>query len=80
MNSFKKIDKNTGYGYKIKAYKRNNLFYMDDIKLYARNNELGALLAVIYAWNVGLIIVQRRYSSEESLFVLLYNSCCRYRD
>ena len=29
----------TGYGYKIKEQKISHLFYMDDLKLYARNDE-----------------------------------------
>lgn len=67
---------NTGYGDKIKDKGINNL-YMDDLKLLARNyDELEGLLkivkedsAMMYAWNVGEIHVQRPASSEESLLV-----------
>ena len=35
----------TGYGYKIGEEKINHLFYMDDLKLYGKNDkELGGLL------------------------------------
>ena len=39
-----KIINNSQYGYKIKNNKINHLFYMDDLKLYASNdNELEGL-------------------------------------
>ena len=42
----------TGYGYKIKEQKISHLFYMDDLKLYARNDEeLEGLLKTVKSFS-----------------------------
>ena len=42
----------TGYGYKIMEKKINNLFFMDDVKLYAQNDgELEGLLKTVKAFS-----------------------------
>ena len=52
-----KIINNSQYGYKMKNNKINHLFYMDDLKLYASNdNELEGLIktAKVFSDNIGM--------------------------
>lgn len=47
-----KLLNETGYGFKINESKINHLFYMDDLKLYARNDdELEGLLKTVKAFS-----------------------------
>ena len=42
-----KEENQTGYGYSIQIRSINHLFYMDDLKLFAKDNDLEGLLQTV---------------------------------
>jgi len=66
---------NSGYGYKISEDKFFHLFYMDDLKLYEKDdNQIGGLLKIVkgFSDDIGMEFgldknVQRPHSKEVNL-------------
>ena len=66
---------NTKYGYEVYEKTIDHLFYMDDLKLYAKNvKKLGGLV-MISVWNTGWINMPKQHSERVNLRAqLLLNS------